>query len=161
MNNILAIDPGTEKSAYVFYSSGRLTDKGIVDNKQILNRMYEGVISLVSIEMIASYGMPVGKDTFETVMWIGRFIQEAVSIQLKCTRVYRKEIKMHICNSTAAKDSNIRQALIDKYGKPGTKKAPNKFYNDSEKKVIKDIWSALAVLDYTISRNIHEIPLEA
>ena len=60
-----------------------------------------------------------------------------------------------------AKDSNIRQALIDKYGKPGTKKDPNLFYNDSEQKVSKDIWSALAVLDYTISQNMHSLPLEA
>ena len=59
-----------------------------------------------------------------------------------------------------AKDSNIRQALIDIYGKPGTKKEPNEFYNDSKVKMAKDIWSALAILDYIKSQNIHSIPLE-
>ena len=27
--------------------------------------------------MVACYGMPVGKEVFDTCIWIGRFIQEA------------------------------------------------------------------------------------
>lgn len=161
MNNVLAIDPGTFNSAYVLYQNGRLALKGIVLNPEIICLIKQEKIDIVSIEMIASYGMPVGKDVFETTVWIGRFIACALSADIKfVTRCYRKDIKMHLCNSLRAKDSNIRQALIDKWGKPGTKNNPNKFYNDATKKMAKDIWSALAVLDFTLSKSLYEMPLE-
>ena len=38
--------------------------------------------------------------------------------------IYRKEEKMNICHTMRAKDSNIRQALIDRFGEVGTKKNP-------------------------------------
>ena len=81
---------------------------------------------LLVIEMIASYGMPVGKEVFDTCVWIGRFIQQ--------------DEKMNICGSMKAKDSNIRQALIDRFGTVGTKKNPGWFYGFKA-----DCWSAYAV----------------
>ena len=84
--------------------------------------------------MVASYGMPVGKDIFETVKWIGRFEEAAATIwEVKTILIYRKDVKSYLCGSMKAKDSNIRQALIDLLGKEKTKG------------VSKDIWSALAV----------------
>jgi hypothetical protein len=88
--------------------------------------------------MIASYGMPVGASVFETCVWIGRFIQRR-----KCPDfeyIYRKEEKMNLCYSMKAKDSNIRQALIDRFGEVGTKKNQGFFYGFK-----KDIWAAFAV----------------
>jgi hypothetical protein len=95
--------------------------------------------------MIACYGMPVGATVFETCVWIGRFI-EAWGDEF--TKVYRKETKMHLCQTMRAKDSNIRQAIIDRYPatgggkKPqiGTKAQPGPLYG-----VSKDVWAALAV----------------
>ena len=79
---------------------------------------------IVVIEMIASYGMPVGKEVFETCVWIGRFTQQTYEIGKEYKYIYRKDEKMNICNSMKAKDSNIRQALIDRFGQVGTKKNP-------------------------------------
>lgn len=76
------------------------------------------------IEMIASYGMPVGKEVFDTCVWIGRFKQIAIMRNIKVEYIYRKDEKMNICHSMKAKDSNIRQALIDRFGEVGTKKNP-------------------------------------
>jgi hypothetical protein len=45
-----------------------------------------------------------------------------------------------------AKDANIRQALIDKLGAVGTKKAPGPLYGISG-----HLWAALAVADYAIN----------
>lgn len=79
---------------------------------------------LLVIEMIASYGMPVGKEVFDTCVWIGKFIQTAEDRKIQTKYIYRKDEKMNICNSMKAKDSNIRQALIDRFGIVGTKKKP-------------------------------------
>lgn len=76
------------------------------------------------IEMIASYGMAVGKEVFETCVWIGRFRQIAESQDIEAKYIYRKDEKMNLCHSMKAKDSNIRQALIDRFGEVGTKKKP-------------------------------------
>ena len=128
---IFAIDPGSEQSAFVLYDSHNKTivDKNILQN-DILSSEIQSLShgETLAIEMVASYGMPVGKDVFETCVWIGRFDPNATALF-----VYRKDVKMHLCGSMRAKDSNIRQALIDKLGKEATKG------------VSKDVWSALAV----------------
>ncbi len=96
----------------------------------------------LAIEMIASYGMPVGKEVFETAFWAGRFAQawEPGAWDL----VYRKDVKVHLCGSFRAKDGNVRAALLDKFGgakeAQGTKKTPGALYGISG-----DKWSALAV----------------
>nr|DAF28833.1 MAG TPA: hypothetical protein [Caudoviricetes sp.] len=78
-------------------------------------------IDAIVIEMIASYGMPVGKEVFDTCVWIGRFAEAS---GMTTNYIYRKDEKMNICHSMRAKDSNIRQALIDRFGVVGTKKNP-------------------------------------
>ena len=55
-------------------------------------------------------------------------------------RIYRIDEKMNLCHSAQAKDANIRQALIDRFGDVGTKRNPGWFYG-----VSKDVWAAIAV----------------
>ncbi|MBQ1764316.1 MAG: hypothetical protein IIZ92_15615 [Aquincola sp.] len=93
----------------------------------------------LAIEMIASYGMPVGREVFETCVWIGRFVQAWHSPD-KVRLVYRRDVKLHLCGSPRAKDPNIRQALIDKLGPAGTKKDPGPTYG-----VKSHAWAALGV----------------
>lgn len=68
--------------------------------------------------------MAVGKEVFDTCLWIGRFTELAILQGIGVEYIYRKEEKMNICQSMKAKDSNIRQALIDRFGVVGTKKNP-------------------------------------
>lgn len=146
---ILAIDPGSTESGFARLEMPdfRLCEFGKIDNHKMLE-MLESIdaanIDVFAVEMVASYGMAVGKDVFETCVWIGRFIQALKKKQH--TFVYRKEEKLCLCGSLKAKDSNIRQALIDRYatfdfktGK-GVKKNPDTFYG-----VSKDAWQAIAV----------------
>jgi hypothetical protein len=135
---LIAIDPGCRESAWLVYDGGSIVQFGKQDNETVL-AMLKGLhlFDHLAIEMVASYGMPVGKDVFETVLWIGRFVE---AFDRDFTLVYRKDVKMHLCGSMKAKDANIRQALIDKIGPQGTKKEPGPTYGIS-----KDVWSALAI----------------
>ena len=144
---ILAIDPGSEQSAYVLLSDNyEIHEFGKVDNEKLCNSISKqyGQVEIV-IEMIASYGMPVGAEVFETCVWIGRFIQAS---NCKVERLYRKEVKLHLCNSVKAKDSNIIQALKDRFGDKGTVKNKGYFYGFA-----KDIWQAMAVAVVYLDRN--------
>jgi hypothetical protein len=89
------------------------------------------------IEMISSYGMPVGKEVFDTCVWIGRFMQASTCpVEL----IYRNDVKLHFCNSPKAKESNINQALKDRFGDKGTVKNKGYFYGFKA-----DVWQAMAL----------------
>lgn len=158
---VLGVDPGTTHSALVIYDpdisqvlvSQHTTNEELVESLKGLDFVFwwdpeirpnpkrrEGTLVLESVE---SFGMPVGRTTFETVFWSGRFFQAwgpGVS-----RRVTRREVKLHLCGQARAKDANIRQALIDRFGPGkeqavGTKKAPGPLYG-----VKGHQWQALAV----------------
>jgi hypothetical protein len=145
-NTILAIDPGNTFSAYAVIEIDTFKpvqfDK--IDNHVLLTMIKSGNfngVQFCAIEMVACYGMAVGKDVFETVLWIGRFHEAFTHHTAKqAIFVYRKDVKMLLCNSVKAKDSNIRQSLIDRFGTVGTKKEPGFFFGFRN-----DIWSAFAV----------------
>lgn len=139
MTQILAIDPGTTESGVVLFQDGQVVRAGIHPNADVLLIVKESPADLLAIEMIASYGMPVGREVFETCVWIGRMVEtwrEPDAVRL----VYRRDVKQHLCGTAKAKDGNIRQALIDKLGPAGTKKAPGATYGVSS-----HAWAALAV----------------
>lgn len=145
---VLAIDPGNIDSGFVIvdFSEVKVLDKGKVPNDEIFTVIEENKDCILAIEMIASYGMAVGKSVFDTCVWIGRFYQFAAEKGIKIEFVYRKDEKMTLCHSMKAKDTNIKQALIDIYapntannGK-GTKKEPGFFYGFKA-----DIWQAMAI----------------
>jgi hypothetical protein len=149
VDRILAVDPGTEVSAWVLLSSGTLAPVGfeIEENSALLSRLRdfdEKVRTACVVEKIESYGMPVGADIFETVFWSGRF-REAWGVESTFYRTPRREVKLHLCNSPRATDATIRQALLDRFGgnrgaAQGTKKQPGPLYG-----VKADIWAALAI----------------
>ncbi len=156
--NILAVDPGTEQGAYLTWDSEaeRIVCMGLLPNQQLLQMLREDFTpSTCYVEMVQSYGMPVGKEVFETVLFIGRVVEIMESRQRLCHLVYRSDVKQHHCHSAKAKDSNIAQALRDKYGEKGTAKNPGKLYG-----VHDDIWSALAIATMIGEQmKFHEEPL--
>ena len=146
---ILAVDPGNEESAYCVIDKktykpiefGKIKNEALLD--YIFDDLPDGVDTLV-IEKVASYGMAVGATVFDTCIWTGRIVQNYLDFtsvyHQKVEYIYRKEEKMNLCNSMKAKDSNIIQALIDRFGVVGTKKEKGWFYGFK-----KDIWAAYAV----------------
>ena len=64
---ILAIDPGNLESAYVLYDASHalVVDHGKCPNSELLGSLHDDNsfrdAKEIAIEMIASYGMPVGR----------------------------------------------------------------------------------------------------
>lgn len=164
--NVLAIDPGNEESGVVVLST--TPNKDILYKNKILNlelikalpeliRVYD--VKRVGIETVSSYGMPVGQNTFDTCIWIGILIEKLKGLGVLSRLVFRKSIKMHFCGSVRATDSNIRQALVNRFGEDNTKKNPNPFYvSDGASWMNGDIWAALGLAVYLTEP--HDIPLK-
>lgn len=152
MTLIRAIDPGPVESAYIDWDGEKIWNYGKIQNEHLFENSGLGYDpNPVFFEMVASYGMPVGVEVFETCFWIGRLWEWCVSNGYDCNKVYRKDVKLHLCGSVKAKDSNIITAIVDrfdpmreygKYGK-GTAKKQGPFFGFS-----KDIWQAFAVALY-------------
>lgn len=149
---ILAIDPGNIESGIVLLDESlKPIEAGKYTNENVRYELRRNILKYghdlnIAIEMVACYGMAVGASVFDTCVWIGRFKEMAEEHNMNVTYIYRKDEKMNLCGSMKAKDSNIVQALIDRFapntpnkGK-GNKKEPGWFYGFK-----KDIWQAYAV----------------
>ncbi len=146
----MGIDPGLKESGYVVWDSRnqKVISHGISPNDDLLimiRRPWEYPIDALAVEMIASYGMPVGKDIFETCLFIGR-LQEVwfhVYPVQPMKLILKRDVRLHFCNSARAKDGNISQALMDRFGAKGKKSSPGVLYG-----IKKHIWPALACAVY-------------
>ena len=143
----LGIDPGTEKTAiskislhYATPNTLSLVEAFILPNEACRSWLRDELdwvwIDAVGIERMESFGR-AGASIFETCIWIGKFL--SVMEQDTIYSLARKTITSNICGSTGS-DSTVRQALIDRFGKPGTKKNPGPTYG-----ITKDMWSSTAV----------------
>jgi len=170
---LLAIDPGSTQSAWVLYDTETKMPLcwGKEPNETVRIRMTSpyysrqeiadnnGLIGHLAIEMVACYGMRAGRSLFDTCRWIGRFIEAwggPYNLVLRKSKWgpgaddYMDNgtypgVCMTMCKINTAKDTNIRQAIIDRYG--GTKQAaiglkatPGPLYGMKA-----DQWAALAV----------------
>jgi hypothetical protein len=150
---ILAIDPGTTQSGFVLFDpkTQQPHEFGKIPNEEVIRGIAEGrwAPDLLAVEMIQSYGMPIGRETMETILWLGEMIHAWRRMTgERAVLVYRKNVCSYLCRNGKASDANIRQALIDRYpptggGKlpqVGIKSAPGPLYGFSG-----DAWQALAV----------------
>lgn len=140
----IGIDPGTRETGVATLLGDTVPDSGILPNEELpawlenLLRDYRDTAAVteirIGIEMIACYGMPVGKDVFETILWIGHFITRFSTLAappckpqspaMAIRKVYRMQVKSHLCHSAKAKDPNIRQAIIDLFPPSGGGRTP-------------------------------------
>mgnify|MGYP001564619465 FL=1 len=151
MSKILAIDPGTERSAWCELEDGKPIRWATQLNADVLDMLrgrawnWRPPQYQLAIEGIASYGMAVGREVFETCMWIGRFREAWENRHGVAQIVYRREVKLFHCENARANDANIRAAIIDRFGPGkdvaiGRKASPGPLFG-----VKGDEWSALAI----------------
>ncbi len=145
---IMAIDPGSVRSAWVLYDPvlKAVLSHGKEDNAVVLGMLTPTDSRRIVCEMVASYGRPVGAEVFDTVRWIGRF-EQRVSEEGGLMRLfYRRDVKRHLCGSeNKVNDAVIRQRLIDIFGPGrsiaiGTRRCSGPLYG-----IVKDEWQALAL----------------
>jgi len=150
---ILAIDPGPSTCGSVCLETNGASleiewSDSAIGRNQITSTIYGRIVDTVVIEMVVSYGMPVGKTTMETLVTIGRIEEACRRSKIPCHRLTRPEVCIELCGSTRAKQANVRQATRDLYpatgggAKPevGTKAKPGPLYG-----VKSHAWEALAL----------------
>ena len=156
---VICIDPGTNESGVVIFDGKSIIDKwSAYNNTELIEWLRsEEDLRLMAIEGVASYGMAVGKTTFETVEWIGRF-REAFGFS-KTTKIFRKDVKLFLCGSLRAKDANVRQRILDIFPANGGGKIPQigtKKYQGDLYGVTSHAMSALAIgLTYKYGQYCH------
>jgi hypothetical protein len=136
----IGIDPGPREFAWVEWDGSRVVRRGDCPNVEfdVLLTAAGERGQTWAIEWIESFGMAVGREVFETVFSIGAMAAAAGVCHVRL--VPRRDVKLHLCASPRAKDGNIRQALIDRFGAVGTKKNPGPLFGISNHR-----WAALAV----------------
>ncbi|HOC44947.1 MAG TPA: hypothetical protein PKJ99_18210 [Thermoanaerobaculales bacterium] len=153
---LLAIDPGPATSGYVLWDSeaGRVLEANSDAHnatlpRDVLPRIVKQHTILVpapiplelAIERVACYGKPVGEPVFETVFFSGRLAEwwERVTGR-PAIRMRFSDVALHHCHDRRAKESYVRQVLLDRFGGKGTKAQPGPFYGVSG-----HAWSAAAL----------------
>ena len=144
---LAGVDPGPTQSAVVVYNGLRVLTALTCGNKELRGFLadHSDRYSAVVLELVESFGMVVGRDVFGTVLETGRFLQIVEDQGGVPWMMPRREVKLHLCQSSRAKDSNIRQALVDRFGESkraaiGLKRSPGPLYG-----VKAHEWSALAL----------------
>ena len=143
---IVGLDPGFRQSAYVTFDGEKVLEHDIVDNEVMLTRLEtakdgpNAKAMVLVVEQISMGGMIAGAEIFETCFISGRFVE--MWNPRRWDRVKRTAVKMHLCGQMRAKDANIRQALLDRFGPDavGVKAKPGPLY-----KIRSHEWAALAV----------------
>jgi len=140
---VLGIDVGTTETAICLIDEeykpllfSKISNEEVLELIELMD-----LDTHLALEEFASYGMPIGKSTMESIKWNGRIMQKALDLGINNIHfILRKDVKMNLCNSMKAKDSNIRQALIDRFGEVGVKSNQGYFYGFKA-----DVWSAMAI----------------
>lgn len=149
---IFAIDPGPDMSGWVDLTDGKPVAFGHCENDELLAILGKSRLTceILAIEWIQNYGMPAGQSLFMTALWVGRFVEMWPHVSLLVTR---PTVKCHVCGSARAKDGNVRQALVDRFGGKelgiGRKKTPGPLYG-----LRGHCWAALAVAVTVLDRGI-------
>lgn len=139
---IVAVDPGSTRSALVTLDGGSIEKADIEDNDWVRGYL-RGTArlgdALVVIEDIQPRQQPLGKDVADTLRWIGRFMEAAQPLPVHL--VTRQTVTAHhIDGGTKDADKRIRAALIDRFGGPAAIRKGGPLAG-----IVKDMWSALAI----------------
>jgi hypothetical protein len=118
---ILAIDPGPTHSGVCIFDNIRCmpTAFGWLPNAEVLDRIRHArklEITHFAAERMKSRGNPVAQVAFDTAEFVGRCFQRAEDCGLIVGGVFNEEVRIHVCGKAGVNVSNIRRALVDRFG---------------------------------------------
>jgi hypothetical protein len=155
---ILAVDPGPSTSGYVVWSPrlNRVIGAGTeIENDRLRREILPALVPGASrgdvgvrlaIEKVACYGRPVGSPVLDTVFFSGRLAEAWYALTgHEAQLVPFGEVALHFCHSRHAKESHVRQVLLDRFGGKGTRANRGPFYGVSG-----HAWSAAALGIYVM-----------
>ena len=162
-NVIIAYDPGNEQTGWVvtLEDNSKLVYKNKDLNTICLEKTKEFSekynIIKVGCEYPSSYGLQTNQTLLDTCTFCGilgyYFREKNIPFEL----IFRKTIKMFLCNSVRAKDAEVNTRVREYVGEDNTIKNPNPYYwnedvenNEGSKYANGDIYAAIAVLLYII-----------
>lgn len=132
--SILSIDPGSAESAYALIIGNRGDDPfQIIDAGKVSNEAMITLINMdewglgrmdVVVEGIQSYGMPVGREVFDTCYMVGRLLQLCDMLGHPNTVYNRPEYSKAICGTNKVTDAILRQSLRLRFGDDTKKTDP-------------------------------------
>ncbi len=145
---ITAIDPGSDKSAFVYWDTEteRVGRHGIVPNEVLVDELTTIWRDSLVIEDMQWRGFTkgVGKEVFPTLIWIGQFKQAGRLTNCEIFLLKRPAIKKHMLGKVIGTDGEVRHAILWRFGGTekaiGTKAAPGPVYGLRTHE-----WQALAV----------------
>ena len=141
MSQIVGIDPGPDNSAAVVLDEdGRVCELLEFTNEEMVDAILVQDGWNVAIEDFVPYGKSLSHESMATKRWMGIFWYLSGAVLIP-----RPDIKEHLCDTRTAKDADVRDALIHRYGANrkgaiGTLKTPGPLYG-----VKGHLWAALAV----------------
>lgn len=115
---IVAIDPGTERSAWLVLDGDAVLERGIDDNGEVLRVLRHDLGSgwWVVIERVEPrYGARLGWETIATIEMVGRLMEAARPnpVALVC----RSDVLRHLSVAPGGSaDPGVRMAMLDRWG---------------------------------------------
>ena len=119
---ILGVDPGPTHSALVVMEEDyRVRSAVKAENEKIRTELGFGwderdLRPTAAIECLQSYGAPVGRETFETAYWIGRFLETLYRADIQAHLYPRPKIFRALTGCAKGGDAALRQALLLRFG---------------------------------------------
>jgi hypothetical protein len=116
---VLAIDPGPVLSAWVVFD-GQVLNHGKDPNARLVDLLRVSVPVPLVLEQLGNYGMNVGKDVLETAYQSGWIAAHAEQAGYAVRLIPRRDVKLHLCDTARVNDTNVRQAVLDRFGGKAT-----------------------------------------
>lgn len=128
LQQVIAIDPGPTVSGWSCYSGADI-GAGVDENETVLAILHANGPSALVLERVQNYGRILGKSTFDTIYWTGRFAQAGYAHGHTVQRMYFADVRQHFCGRRSkVKERDVWLQIVERYGGAaravGTRKAP-------------------------------------